>query len=131
MQARILGIAFDVNLNYQFVIKFGRLYIYWLSFHSNQILYDISYIVFVSEMCKITLTHRDIIDTDPVPEKKAAQTKTKFNYKDALNLESLLTDEEIMVRDQFHDYCQEKLMPRILMANRNEGKTRRLVTGLP
>lgn len=55
-----------------------------------------------------------------IPEKKAAQTKTKFNYKDALNLESLLTDEEIMVRDQFHDYCQEKLMPRILMANRNE-----------
>ena len=70
-----------------------------------------------------------ILDTDSVPEKKAAQTKTKFNYKDALNLESLLTDEEIMVRDQFHDYCQEKLMPRILMANRNEGiKTRGHVT---
>ena len=27
-----------------------------------------------------------------------------------------------MVRDQFRDYCQEKLMPRILMANRLEGE---------
>merc|ERR1712117_508563 len=25
-----------------------------------------------------------------------------------------------MVRDVFHDYCQEKMMPRITMANRNE-----------
>ena len=28
-----------------------------------------------------------------------------------------------MVRDQFRDYCQEKLMPRILMANRHESKS--------
>merc|ERR1712241_1260894 len=27
---------------------------------------------------------------------------------------------EIMVRDVFHDYCQEKMMPRITLANRNE-----------
>lgn len=26
-----------------------------------------------------------------------------------------------MMRDSFRAYCQEKLMPRILMANRNEG----------
>ena len=59
---------------------------------------------------------RDVIDQKPVKQKLA-----KFNYKDALNLEKLLTEEEIMVRDQFHDYCQDKLMPRILMANRDEG----------
>jgi glutaryl-CoA dehydrogenase len=35
-------------------------------------------------------------------------------------LESLLTDEEKLIRDQFRDYCDDKLMPRILMANRNE-----------
>lgn len=46
--------------------------------------------------------------------------KVLFNWKDPLNLESMLTEEEIMVRDQFRNYCQEKLMPRILMANRNE-----------
>ena len=47
----------------------------------------------------------------------------KFTWKDALNLDSMLTEEEIMVRDQFKSYCQDKLMPRILMANRNEGIT--------
>merc|ERR1711970_1129839 len=34
--------------------------------------------------------------------------------------ECRLTEEEIMVRDVFHDYCQEKLMPRVTLANRNE-----------
>jgi len=43
-----------------------------------------------------------------------------FDWKDALNLESLLTDEEILMRDQVHSYCQQKLMPRILEANRHE-----------
>lgn len=46
----------------------------------------------------------------------------KFNWQDPLSLESCLTGEEIMVRDQFRDYCQENLMPRILMANRLEGE---------
>ena len=45
----------------------------------------------------------------------------RFNWQDPLNLESCLTEEEIMVRDQVRDYCQEKLMSRILLANRLEG----------
>lgn len=48
--------------------------------------------------------------------------KVSFNWRDALDLEGQLTEEEIMIRDSFHDYCQEKLMPRILMANRHERK---------
>lgn len=43
-----------------------------------------------------------------------------FNFKDALNIESLLTEEEIIMRDAVRNYCQEKLMPRVLLANRNE-----------
>ena len=35
-------------------------------------------------------------------------------------IEDLLTEEERMVRDQVRNYCAEKLMPRILKANRNE-----------
>ncbi|XP_016402985.1 glutaryl-CoA dehydrogenase, mitochondrial-like [Sinocyclocheilus rhinocerous] len=55
--------------------------------------------------------------------KKAAKTpKVQFNWRDALDLEGQLTEEEIMIRDSFRTYCQEKLMPRILMANRNERK---------
>lgn len=52
--------------------------------------------------------------------------KVQFNWRDALDLENLLTEEEIMIRDTFRTYCQEKLMPRILMANRNEGARSRL-----
>ena len=43
-----------------------------------------------------------------------------FNYEDAFNLEGQLSDDEIMIKDNFKSYCQEKLMPRILIANRNE-----------
>ena len=46
---------------------------------------------------------------------------SKFDWQDPLHFESQLSDEERMLRDQFRNYCQEKLMPRILMANRNEG----------
>jgi hypothetical protein len=46
--------------------------------------------------------------------------EVRFNYEDAFDLESQLTDDERMVRDQFRSYCQEKLMPRIIEANRKE-----------
>lgn len=52
--------------------------------------------------------------------KDSVRKEVVFNWQDALNLESQLTEEEILVRDQFKAYCQEKLMPRILMANRKE-----------
>ncbi|KAK1878286.1 Glutaryl-CoA dehydrogenase mitochondrial [Dissostichus eleginoides] len=53
-------------------------------------------------------------------EKKPKAPKVQFDWRDALNLEGQLTEDEIMIRDSFRTYCQEKLMPRILMANRNE-----------
>jgi len=46
--------------------------------------------------------------------------RPNFNWQDPLLLESLLTEEERMIRDSAYQYCQEKLMPRILLANRNE-----------
>lgn len=46
----------------------------------------------------------------------------KFNWQDALNMESQLTEEEKMVRDSFRAYCDDKLMSRIIMANRNESR---------
>ncbi|KAH9515409.1 hypothetical protein Btru_014380 [Bulinus truncatus] len=54
------------------------------------------------------------------PKKEEKAEKGVFNWRDALNLESCLTEEEIIVRDQFKAYCQEKLMPRITEANRHE-----------
>ncbi|XP_015781088.1 glutaryl-CoA dehydrogenase, mitochondrial [Tetranychus urticae] len=44
----------------------------------------------------------------------------KFDHADPLNMDEFLTQDEILIRDQFRSYCQEKLMPRILKANRDE-----------
>src|SRR6218665_2189102 len=49
-------------------------------------------------------------------------TELKFDFLDPLRFESQLTEDEILIRDQFRIYCQEKLMPRILRANRDEGQ---------
>jgi|SRR5690554_897327 len=43
-----------------------------------------------------------------------------FNWEDSLLLEQALSEEERMVRDAAREYCQSKLMPRILEANRHE-----------
>ncbi|XP_042361682.1 glutaryl-CoA dehydrogenase, mitochondrial-like [Plectropomus leopardus] len=61
-------------------------------------------------------------------EQKSKAPKVQFNWRDALDLEGQLTEEEIMIRDSFRTYCQEKLMPRILMANRNEVFHREIVS---
>ncbi|WP_444922298.1 acyl-CoA dehydrogenase [Microbulbifer sp. CnH-101-G] len=42
------------------------------------------------------------------------------HWDDILLLDQQLTDEERMVRDAAREYCQNKLMPRVLEANRHE-----------
>ena len=42
------------------------------------------------------------------------------NWEDILRLDSQLTEEERMIRDNVREYCNKSLMPRILEANRNE-----------
>ena len=49
-----------------------------------------------------------------------SQTRAEFSWEDPLLLEDELTEDERMVRDAAHDYCQEKLQPRVLNAFRNE-----------
>ncbi|MGZ8264411.1 MAG: acyl-CoA dehydrogenase [Burkholderiales bacterium] len=53
--------------------------------------------------------------TAPIPT-----TKPAFVWEDPLLLEDQLTADERMIRDSAHSYCQEKLMPRVLEANRIE-----------
>ena len=45
---------------------------------------------------------------------------SQFQWADPFGLEDQLDEEERMVRDVARDYCQGKLMPRILEANRHE-----------
>ena len=45
---------------------------------------------------------------------------TKFKWDDAFLLDDQLTEDERMIRDTAREYAQEKLMTRVLEANRNE-----------
>ncbi|KAJ3357720.1 hypothetical protein HDU91_005379 [Kappamyces sp. JEL0680] len=48
----------------------------------------------------------------------------KFDWKDPFNIEGQLTEEEQSIRDVAHQYCQSKLLPRVIRANREEGLLR-------
>ena len=53
--------------------------------------------------------------------------KISFNWSDPLDLNGMLSEEERDIRDAAHEYCQGKLMPRILMANRHENFDREIM----
>ncbi len=50
----------------------------------------------------------------------AAMKGGSFNWEDALCLNELLSEDEIAIRDTARAFAEDKLMPRILEANRNE-----------
>ena len=51
---------------------------------------------------------------------KPASRFTPFQWDDALRLDGQLSEDERAIRDAAHAYCQEKLFPRVLEANRHE-----------
>ncbi len=53
-------------------------------------------------------------------ETVAANRYGTFAWEDPLRLDSLLSEEEVLIRDTARTYSQEKLMPRILQANRQQ-----------
>ena len=63
-------------------------------------------------------------NTDIATVSRAASTdaapEVGFDWADPLLLEEELTEDERMVRDTARAYCQEKLFPRVLEANRHE-----------
>ena len=65
----------------------------------------------------------------PVQKPEAAAERSRpsnykklgpFRWDDALLLDGQLTEDERAMRDAAHDYCQDKLFPRVLEANRHE-----------
>lgn len=57
-------------------------------------------------------------------------SSSPFQWDDPFLLDNQLTEEERLVRDTARDYAQDKMMPRILEANRNETFDRELVNEL-
>ncbi len=56
--------------------------------------------------------------------------KVTFDWQDPLLLESQLSDEERMIRDAARSYCEDKLMPRVISANREGRFDREIMTEL-
>jgi glutaryl-CoA dehydrogenase len=64
------------------------------------------------------------------PKSPAAAGKPGFQWDDALLLEDQLGEDERLIRDTARQYAQEKLMPRVLEANRHERFDRDIMTEL-
>ena len=65
----------------------------------------------------------------PKPQEgAAASSPAKFDWHDPFHLAEQLTEEERLVQQAAHDYCQGRLMPRILEANRHERFDRAIVS---
>ena len=61
-------------------------------------------------------------------QEKSADNTLSFDWRDPLSLEAQLSEEERMVCDAAHGYCQDKLMPRVISANREERFDREIMT---
>jgi len=53
--------------------------------------------------------------------------RAEFQWDDPLLLEDQLSEDERLIRDTARQYCQDKLMPRILEANRHERFDREII----
>ncbi|QQP87768.1 acyl-CoA dehydrogenase [Skermanella sp. TT6] len=68
-------------------------------------------------------------DTITIAETKSkASGPAAFQWEDPLLLEEELSEEERMVRDSARSYCRDKLMTRVLEANRHEHFHREIMT---
>ena len=54
--------------------------------------------------------------------------KAKFNWEDPLLLSEQLSDDERAIVDAAHNFCQEKLQTRVLLAARNETFDRNIMS---
>jgi glutaryl-CoA dehydrogenase len=62
------------------------------------------------------------------PSPKPKPSRPIFQWDDPLLLDQQLSQEERMVRDAARDYCQDRLMPRVKHAFRNERFDREIMT---
>src|SRR3954447_21851009 len=75
------------------------------------------------------MTASPIATTGEKPEETRSKgAAARFQWEDPLLLEDQLTEDERMVRDSARAYAQDKLMPRVLEANRHEHFHREIMT---
>lgn len=59
-----------------------------------------------------------------------SDTETRFDWQDPFRLAEQLTEDERMIAEAARQYCQDKLMPRVLEANRHERFDREIMNEL-
>jgi glutaryl-CoA dehydrogenase len=68
------------------------------------------------------------MEADPALARKfSVEADARFDWADPLLLDDLLSEDERMVRDSAREYCQGKLFPRVLEANRHEHFDRKIM----
>ncbi len=68
------------------------------------------------------------MDGHVAPSRPPSAVSGRFVWDDALLLDDQLTEDERAIREAAHAYCQERLQPRVLMANRHESFDRDILT---
>ncbi len=56
----------------------------------------------------------------PAPTASSKEARASFDWADPLLLEDELTEEERLIRDSARGYCQDRLLPRVQKAFRDE-----------
>lgn len=59
--------------------------------------------------------------------RRHASSGQKFNWKDPFLFEESLNEDERIIRDQFRNYCQNHLMPRVKQAYRDESFDKNII----
>jgi glutaryl-CoA dehydrogenase len=63
-------------------------------------------------------------------KRHSLSTKAAFQWNDALDFRDQLTETEQLIQDSVKAYCQEELLPRVLLANRDEHFDKSIMTEL-
>lgn len=66
------------------------------------------------------LTQKQASSSIHYTPRRYASTPAAFRWEDPLDLSSLLTEEEAAISETARSYCQERMLPRVLEAYRNE-----------
>jgi glutaryl-CoA dehydrogenase len=69
-----------------------------------------------------------VMPQETAPFRSAALPRVAFDWSDPLLFAEALSEEERLVRDSAYAYCQEKLLPRVVEANRYERFDRAVMT---
>ncbi|PSK46357.1 Glutaryl-CoA dehydrogenase, mitochondrial [Elsinoe australis] len=59
--------------------------------------------------------------------RRYAHAPVAFDWKDPLGAQNLWTDEEIAIAETAEEYCQERMLPRVLEAYRNEDYDKKIL----